>query len=156
MMTNLYPFLVGMAALAHEKIDHFPDIPDSDNCALGVHCGYFGFTPRCFCTEWTVRPKVLEIVNDDAIAIDARLPEGKVTLAKIYPGFKKLSIIQADLEGYVQYPGSDCRNGALIRYKDGHAVMDALCSHHSLIISGDVKPQLLKVAEVFGWEAKCL
>ncbi len=156
MMTNLYPFLVGMAALAHEKIDRFPDIPDSDNCALGVHCGYFGFAPRCFCTEWTVRPKVLEIVGDDAIAIDARLPEGKVTLAKIYPGFKKLSIIEANLEGYVQYPGSDCRNGALIRYRDGHAVMDALCSHHSLIISGNVKPQLLKTAEVFGWETVCL
>lgn len=156
MMTNLYPFLVGMAALAHEKIDRFPDIPDSDNCALGVHCGYFGFVPRSFCTEWTVRPKVLEIVGDDAIAIDARLPEGKVTLAKIYPGFRKLSIIGANLEGYVQYPGSDCRNGALIRYRDGHAVMDALCSHHSLIIRGDVKPQLLKVAEVFGWETRCL
>ena len=152
MMTNLYPFLVGMAALAHEKIDHFPDIEDPDNHALGVHCGYFGLVPRSFCSQWTLRPKVLGIVNDDAVMIDSRMPEGPVTLAKIYPGFKKLSVIKAEIESYVQYPGSDCRNGALIRYNDGHKVMDALCSHHSLIISGDVKPQLLQLARVFGWD----
>lgn len=151
MMTNLYPFLVGMAALAHERIDKFPDIEDPDNHALGVHCGYFGLAARSFCTEWTLRPKVLEIVDENAIVVDCRFPVGKVTLAKIYPGFRKLSIIEAEIEDYVQYPGSDCRNGALIRYKDGHKVMDALCSHHSLIISGDVKPQLMQLAKVFGF-----
>lgn len=153
MMTNLYPFLVGMAALAHEKIDKFPDIEDPDNHALGVHCGYFGFVPRNFCSEWKLCPKVLEIVNDNAVVCDCRMKEGPVTLAKIYPGFKKISIIEAEIESYVQYPGSDCRNGALIRYKDGHKVMDALCSHHSLIIAGSVKPQLLQMARVFGLEA---
>ena len=153
MMTNLYPFLVGMAALAHERIDKFPEIKDPDNHALGVHCGYFGLVPRSFCSEWTLRPKVLEIVDDNAIVIDCRLPKGPVTLAKIYPGFERLSIIEAEIEDYVQYPGSDCRNGALIRYKDGHKVMDALCSHHSLIISGNVKPQLLQLAKVFGFNA---
>ena len=156
MMTNLYPFLVGMAALAHEKIDRFPDIADPDNHALGVHCGYFGLVPRQFCCEWTMRPKVLEIVNEDAIILDGRFPVGPVTLAKIYPGFQKLSIIKAEIEDYVQYPGSDCRNGALIRYQDGHKVMDALSSHHSLIISGDVAPALLQLAKVFGWQANVL
>lgn len=153
MMTNLYPFLVGMAALAHERIKKFPDVEDSDNCALGVHCGYFGFVPRRFCPSWTLRPKVLEIVNDDGVMVDARLPEGPVTLAKIYPGFEKLSIIPANLETYVQYADSDCLNGALFRYGDGHKVMDALCSHHSLVISGDVKPELLQLAKVFGMKA---
>lgn len=152
MMTNLYPFLVGMAALAHERIDHFPDIPDPDNHALGVHCGYFGFAPRSFCTEWTLRPKVLAIVNDEATMVDCRFPTGPVTLAKIYPGFKKLSVIRAEIEKYVQYPGSDALNGALIRYADGHRVMDELCSHHSMIIQGDAAPQLRQVARVFGWE----
>lgn len=151
MMTNLYPFLAGMAALAHERIDKFPDIEDSDNHALGVHCGYFGLAPKSFCTEWTLRPKVLEIVNENAIAVDCRFPAGKVTLSKIYPGFKKLSVIEAEIVDYVQYPGSDCRNGALIRYKDGHRVMDELCSHHSLIITGDVRPQLRQMARVFGF-----
>ncbi len=153
MMTNLYPFLVGMAALEHEKISCFPNVKDSDNCALGVHCGYFGFVPRKFCSSWTLRPKVLEIVNDNACMVDARMPEGPVTLAKIYPGFEKLSIIPAELEQYVQYEGSDCRNGALLRYKDGHKVMDALCSHHSLIIKGNVKVELQQLARIFDMKA---
>lgn len=79
MMTNIYPFLVGMAALKHEKIETFPDIEDPDNHALGVHCGYFGFAPESFCAHWTMRPKVLEIVNEDAIVIDcisAAFPQG--------------------------------------------------------------------------------
>lgn len=156
MMTNLYPFLVGMAALAHEKIDKFPDIEDPDNHALGVHCGYFGLTPPSFCTDWKLCPKVLEIVNENAVAVDCRLPVGPVTLAKIFPDFKRLSIIEAEIEDYVQYPGSDCRNGALIRYKDGHAVMDALCSHHSLILVGNQKTALLQLARVFGWETMVL
>ena len=153
MMTNLYPFLVGMAALSHERIKKFPDIQDPANHALGVHCGYFGNMPRSFCSEWTLRPKVLEIVNEKAIAVDCRMREGPVTLAKIYPGFEKLSIIEAELEGYAQYPGSDCRNGAIIRYRDGYEVMDNLCSHHSLIIEGAVKPQMLQVARVFNLKA---
>ena len=156
MMTNLYPFLVGMAALAHERIDRFPEIDDPDNHALGVHCGYFGLVPRQFCSSWTLRPKVLAIVNDDAVMVDAQLPAGPITLAKIYPGFRKLSIIRAELEKYVQYPGSDCRNGALIRYRDGHAVMEELCSHHSLIIGGDVAPTLIQIAKVFGWQVTLL
>lgn len=154
MMTNLYPFLVGMAALAHEKIDKFPDIDDPDNHCLGVHCGYFGFAPRQFCSKWTMRPKVLEIVDENAIVIDAEFPKGDVTLAKIYPDFKRLSIIEAEIEDYVGYPGSDCLNGALIRYKNGNGekVMENLCSHHSLILVGNQKVKMQQLAKVFGWE----
>ncbi|MDD6882747.1 MAG: hypothetical protein PUD50_03470 [Eubacteriales bacterium] len=151
MMTNLYPFLVGMAALAHEKIQKFPEIEDPDCHALGVHCGYFGFAPRSFCSCWTARPKVLEIVQPDSCAVDCCFPKGKATLAKIYPGFEKLSVIGAEIEDYVEYPGSDCRRGALIRYDNGHQVMDNLCSHHSLVISGDAKPELHQIARVFGF-----
>lgn len=156
MMTNLYPFLVGMAALAHEKIDKFPDIEDPDNHALGVHCGYYGLAARQYCTKWVMKPKVLEIVDDNAIVIDCEFPTGPITLAKIYPDLHRLSIIEAEIESYVQYPGSDCRNGALIRYNDGHKVMEMLCSHHSLIIVGNQKPALLQLAKVFGFEAEVL
>lgn len=149
MMTNLYPFLVGMAALAHEKIDKFPDIENPKDHALGVHCGYFGFAPRKFCTRWTMRPKVLEIVDDNAIVIDCEMPAGPVTLAKIYPDFKRMSVIRAEIEGYVQYAGSDCRNGALIHYHDGERVMEELCSHHSMILTGDQKAKLQQIAKVF-------
>jgi hypothetical protein len=156
MMTNIYPFLVGMAALAHEKIDKFPDISDPANHALGVHCGYCGFAPRQFCTRWTMRPPVLEIVNENAHVIDCEFPKGPATLAKIYANFDKLSIIGAEIEGYVQYPNSDCRNGTLIRYNDGEKVMEELCSHHALLIVSDQKAKLAQVARVFGWETAVL
>ena len=156
MMTNIYPFLVGMAALAHEKIDRFPDIDDPDNHALGVHCGYFGLAPRRFCSAWTLRPKVLEIVDDDAIVIDCEFPIGPITLAKIHPDFKKLSVIRGEIEKYVQYPGSDCRNGALICYCDGHRVMESLYSHHALILTGDKVPELTQMAKVFGFETEII
>jgi len=156
MMTNIYPFLVGMAALAHEKIDKFPDIEDPDNHALGVHCGYYGLAPRQFCSEWTLRPKVLGIVDDDAIVIDCQFPTGPITLAKIHPDFGKLLIIRGEIEKYVQYPGSDCRNGALIRYNDGQRVMESLYSHHALILTGDKVPELSQMAKVFGFETEII
>lgn len=156
MMTNIYPFLVGMAALAHEKIDKFPDIADPDNHALGVHCGFFGLCPRQFCDSWVLRPKVLEIVDEHAVVVDCRMPKGRVCLAKIYPDLKKFSIIEAEIEDYVQYPGSDCRNGALLRWGDGHKAMEMLCSHHALIVHGDIMYQLKQMAKVFGFDVQTI
>lgn len=158
MMTNLYPFLVGMAALKHEKIDSFPEVEDSDNCALGVHCGYFGFAPSCFCTQWTLRPKVLEIVNDRAVAVDCRMECGKITMAKLHSDMKKLTVIEAEITDYVQYPGSDCRNGCLIRYRNGsgHRVMEGLSSHHAVILKGDVTAYILQMAKVYGFDVEIL
>lgn len=150
MTSNVYPFLMGMAALKHEKIDKFPQADDPDNHILVVHCGYTGLMPRCMCTEWTMRPKVLGIVDDNAIAIDSRMPEGDVTLAKLHPSFDKLLIIEGDLEKYVQYPGSDCRNGALIKVKDGHRIMDELYSHHDILMNGKRAVELKAMAKVLG------
>ena len=31
--------------------------------------------------------------------------------------------------------------------------MDALCSHHAIVISGNVKPELLQLAKIFGMQA---
>lgn len=158
MMTNLYPFLMGMAALKHEKIDSFPQLPDSDNYALGVHCGYFGFAPQSFCTEWTLRPKVLEIVGDDAVAVDCRMACGPVVLAKIHADMKKITAIEAQIEEYVGYPGSDCRSGALIHYKNnsGHRVMESLSSHHAIVIRGDVAPLIGQIGRVYGMDVEIL
>ncbi|MCL1927942.1 MAG: hypothetical protein FWG07_04000 [Treponema sp.] len=158
MMTNIYPFLVGMAALKHEKIDTFPDIADPDNHALGVHCGYFGLAPQSFCTHWTMRPKALEIVNENAIVIDCRMKCGPITMAKLRSDMKGITIIEAEIEDYVQYPGSDCRNGALIRYRNrsGHKVMEALSSHHAIIIQGDITHELLQMAKVFGFSTEVI
>jgi hypothetical protein len=99
-----------------------------------------------------MRPRALEIVNEDAHVIDCEFPVGPITLAKIYPDLKRFSVIEAEIEKYVQYPGSDCRNGALIRWKNGHGIMEHLCSHHSLIIAGDQRPALSQIAKTFGFE----
>jgi hypothetical protein len=152
MMSNIYPFLMGLSALKHEKIDKFPDVDEPENHILVVHCGYFGVVPRPFCTEWTLRPKVLAIVNDNAIAIDGRMPEGPVTLAKLDPTMTKLQVIQGELTGYVQYPGTDCRNGALIRVKNGYGLMDQFYSHHNLIITGHKSVEIRLMARTLGLE----
>lgn len=158
MMTNIYPFLVEMAALKHEKIQQFPQIEDSDNHALGVHCGYFGFAPKSFCESWVLRPKVLEIVNENAVAVDCRMACGPVTMAKLHTDMKTLTIIEAEIEDYVQYPGSDCRNGALLRYtnQSGEKVMEELSSHHAILIQGKATAQLLEVAKIYGFNVKVI
>ena len=158
MMTNIYPFLVGMAALKHERIAAFPDIADPDNHALGVHCGYFGFAPQSFCTHWVMRPRVLAIVNDSAIVIDCRMKSGPITMAKLRSDMKGITVIEAEIEDYVQYPGSDCRNGALIRYRNGsgHKVMEELSSHHAILIQGDITHELMQLAKVFGFSTEVI
>jgi len=156
MMTNIYPFLVGMTALKHEKIDQFPQIENPDNHALGVHCGYFGMAPQSFCDSWVLRPKVLEIVNEHAVMVDCRMTPGRVTMAKLHSDMKKLTLIECEIADYVQYPGSDCRNGALLHYTNdnGHEIMDALSSHHALLIKGNHVPALKQAARVFGFEVQ--
>lgn len=158
MMTNIYPFLMGMAALKHEKIDKFPEVENGENHALGVHCGYFGLAPQSFCTHWMLRPKVLGIVNEDALMVDCRMAEGPVTLAKLHSDMKQVTLIECNIVGYAQYPGSDCRNGALIHYvnNNGHVIMDALSSHHAIIIKGNLIPELTQSLRVFGFKVNQL
>lgn len=153
-MSNMYPFLMGMAALKHEKIQSFPDIEEPDNCILVAHCGYFGMVPRCFACEWTLRPRALAIVDENALAVDARLPVGDITITKLHSNFEKIQSIEGKLEQYVQYPGSDCRNGGIIRVKNGRKLMNSLYSHHMLIVTGKRNAEIELVAKVFGLDAE--
>jgi len=150
LMSNVYPFLMGWAALQHEKIQEFPEVPEPENHLLIAHCGYFACVPRVFCTEWTLRPRALEIVDENAIAIDARIPTGNVTLAEMHPTLGRMLVINGDLEGYAQYPGSDCRNGALIKVRDGHRLMNSLYSHHNCIITGDKHIEIETMCKLLG------
>lgn len=149
MMSNIYPSLVGMAALKHEKIDRFPDVEEPDNCLLIVHCGYFGLLPDCFATEWTLRPKVLSIVDENAVAVDGRLPEGDISLVKLDLTFQKMMVAKGTLEKYVQFPGSDCRNGAVIRISNGHKLMNSFYSHHVILVPGHWDKEFTNLAKVF-------
>jgi hypothetical protein len=149
-MTNLYPFLMGQAALKHERIAEFPVVDAPENYILVAHCGYMGVIPRSMSTSWTLRPKVLAIVDDNATAIDARLPEGPITLAKLLPTLDALAATAAELTGYVGWPGSDCVNGGLIRVRDGRRMMARLPSHHAAVMVGDHTADLPLVGRVFG------
>ena len=151
MMTNLYPFLMGQAALKHERIPEFPPVEGpAEDYLLAAHCGYFGVVPQPFATDWKLRGKVLAIVDDNATAIDARFPVGDLTLAKLEPTFDLLVAFEGKLAGYTGYPGSDCLNGAVIRVPDGHALMRRLPSHHSLLVAGHHRAGLQLAGQVFG------
>lgn len=150
MMTNLYPFLMGQAALKHERIPDFPVVDEPENHILVAHCGYLGVLPQSFSTEWALRSKVLGIVDDNATAIDARLPTGNITMAKLHPSFDKLSVTEGQLTGYAQYPGSDCVNGAVIKVPDGHALMRNLSSHHALLMTGHNLADIQMLSSIFG------
>jgi L-fucose isomerase-like protein len=156
MMTNLYPFLLGQAALKHERIADFPNVQDAENCILVAHCGYLGVVPTSFATEWTLRPKVLAIVGENATAIDARLPLGDITLAKLHPALAAITVVEGSLEDYTQYPGSDCLNGGVIRVADGHKLIKTLSSHHYLLVTGHHRADIEMLARIFELEIEAI
>ena len=153
MMTNMYPFLMGDAALKHEHIPYFPPVEaQPENHILAAHCGYLGVVPQSFSTEWTLREKVLAIVDDNASAIDARLPVGEITLIKLIPPFNRLSVIEGHLPGYAQFEDSHCLNGAILRVPNGKKLVDDLASHHYIITTGHNLNDMEMVAKVFNLE----
>jgi hypothetical protein len=157
MMTNMYPFLMGDAALKHEHIPYFPAVESHpENHILAAHCGYLGVVPQSFSTEWTLREKVLAIVDDNATAIDARLPEGAMTLIKLLPPFDRLSVIEGDLPFYAQFEDSHCLNGAVLRVPNGKKLVDALASHHYILTTGHNLNEMEMVAKVFGLKCETI
>lgn len=157
MMTNLYPFQMGNAALKHEHIPNFPEVEGApENYILAAHCGYFGVVPQSFSTEWKLKEKVLAIVDDNATAIDARLPEGEVTLVKMMPPFDRWSIVEGELPKYAQFEHSHCLNGAVIRVPNGKRLVDDLVSHHYIITTGHNLNELEMVSKVFDLECVTL
>jgi hypothetical protein len=151
MMTNLYPFLMGQAALKHERIPDFPVVDEApEDHILAAHCGYFGVVPKPFATEWALRKKVLAIVDDNATALDARFPEGPMTLAKIQPTMQSIMVMEGELEGYEQYPDSDCLNGGVLRISDGYKLVNNVASHHYLLMTGHQQNDIEMLGVIFG------
>lgn len=150
--TNIYPFLSGMPALSHEKIQSFPQVEDPDDHALLVHCGFLGCSLcQKHATRWVLKPPVLGwLVGENSTAIDADVALGDITLCKLHGDFSGVQLQKAVLEKYVQYEGSDCRNGGLIRVADGYRMMKKICSHHVVVLAGKRANQLRAVAEIFG------
>ena len=158
LMTILYPFLMGSAALKHERIPDFPTAIKGDprDYILVAHCGYMGVIPQPFATEWKLKKKVLAIVDDDSNAIDARLPEGKITLAKMHSTFDRMTVAEGELEGYAQYPGSDCLNGGIVRVSNGARLLGKLASHHYILMTGAQLEGIETIAPIFELSAESL
>ncbi len=151
-MTNIYPFIMGKAALSHERIPYFPEVDNPDNHILAAHCGRFGLLPEKFSTRWRLTERILAMVDENAVMIDAELPVGPITLVKFQPYLNKVSLCEADLTGYVQYEDSDCLNGGIIRVKDGRKFVDEVVSHHYVVISGHHRPAFELLSGVFDYE----
>jgi L-fucose isomerase-like protein len=115
-----------------------------------------GVLPQSFSTEWTLRPKVLAIVDDNATAIDARLPTGPITLAKLDPTFNKITVAEGSLVGYAQYSNSDCSNGGVIKVADGRRLMNTLSSHHYLLMTGHNLADIELLAKIFDLEVEVI
>jgi len=157
MMTNLYPFLMGMAALKHEHIPYFPEVDSQpENHILAAHCGYLGVVPQSFSTEWTVQSKVLDIVNANAIALDARMAEGDMTLVKLMPPFDKISVVEGQITKYAQFKDSHCLNGAVIRVPNGIRLINELASHHYILTNGHNLNDIEMLAKVFDLECSVI
>jgi len=156
MMSNLYPFLMGQVALKHERIPVFPDVADPENHILIAHCGYFGLMPASFATDWVLKPKVLAIVGENAAVVDARLATGEITLAKLGPTLGEIVAVEGKLEGYVQYPGSDCLNGGVVSVPDGCKLVQRLPSHHCIIVPGHRLGEIELIAKVFGLRVEAI
>lgn len=155
MMTNLYPFLMGQAALKHERIPAFPQVAaNPENHILAAHCGYLGVVPQSFASQWALRRKVLAIVDDNASAIDARMNTGAMTLLKLVPPFDTLSVVEGELAGYAGFPGSDCLNGAVLRVPDGRRLMRDLASHHYILATGKQGAKIDLLGLLFGLQIK--
>lgn len=142
MMTNLYPFLIGQAAPKHEKIPYFHEVADPQDHILVAHCGFLGVVPQSFATSWSVKPRVLEIIDPNpsliAHALDARMAVGDTTIVKLTSTMDTLTVTPADLTGYHQYENSDCLNGAVLRVPDGYRYVESLPSHHAVLATGDI------------------
>ncbi len=151
-MSNIYPFLMGEAALKHERIESFPKVKNPDDHVLVAHCGYLGVVPTSFATSWELKPGVLEIVEENSVAIDARLPEDYITFSKLNASLNKILAVEGKLKNYVQYPNSDCKNGAVIEVSDGKEFMEKVFSHHVCILTGKRKHDLKLLSRIFGLE----
>lgn len=152
MMTNIYPFLMGEAACKHEKIEAFPDIPNAENHALCAHCGYFGIVANKHATRYSVKPKILDIVDDNAIALDAELPTGNALILKLGPDMSKLYVSETNLKEYMKFPGSHALNAALLELEDGHSIMNNLPSHHVVILRDTTMQEVEIISRIFGLE----
>ena len=72
-----------------------------------------------------------------------------MTLAKLQPTMQRVMVMEGSIEGYEQYPDSDCLNGGVLRIADGHKLVRDVSSHHYLLMSGHHLPDIQILGQIF-------
>jgi hypothetical protein len=55
---------------------------------------------------------------------------GLLSIQKAFERQRNGTMLEGELTGYVNYPGSDCLKGAVLKVADGHRLMRNISSHH--------------------------
>ena len=58
-------------------------------------------------------------------------------------------VMEGSIEGYAQYPDSDCLNGGVLRIADGHKLVNNVSSHHYLLMSGHYLNDIAMLGSIF-------
>jgi hypothetical protein len=67
-----------------------------------------------------------------------------------------MTVAEGEITGYVQYPNSDCLNGGILRISDGHKLLNAVSSHHYLLMTGHNRVDIEMLGKVFGLEIEVI
>ena len=125
---------------------------------LAGHCGYLGVLPQTETDEtWTLRASVLDIFEGRGGAIDARLPLGDVQLVKLNPDCAGWTVVEAELQDYVQTPESGMSKvAALIHIENGPALLESITSQHYVLTSGATAANFRLLSRVFDLDLNLL
>ena len=69
---------------------------------------------------------------------------------------ENLMVMEGTIEGYAQYPDSDCLNGGVLRIADGHKLVNNVSSHHYLLMTGHQYNDILMLGQIFGLEIEVI
>jgi len=113
--------------------------------------GYMGLVPRPFAAELTASQEGPCDRRRECRGRSTPAAHRRRTLAKLLPTMDRLSMTEARLTGYAQFPGSDCLNGGLVRVRDGRKFHGpASASHHYLLVAGHHGVDFAFLGKVFG------
>jgi len=118
-----------------------------------------------FLLQWNRRHLLLDPYLADSLArkyAGTPTPHLRMTALPVKPGknlhpkLDVMSVAEGGLESYAQYPDSDCRNGAVIRVKNGPALVRSLASHHYLLTTGHNQSDIQMIGNILDFSIEAL
>ena len=99
------------------------------------------------------------VTEGNLVRVAANLVERALsTVPKTVDLYDRNGDLVMPLDGSRSYygPGSDCLNGAILKVRNGPAMLDALASHHYILFTGHVCNNLRLIAPIFDFAVKAL